>query len=352
MVCESKEVFMSTFQKASVQRVVIRLPNWIGDAVMAAPVIRGIVGNYPEVDLLGNGSVIDLYREERGIRNFLLLKEGREMRDILAKNCYDLGVLLTNSFSSAYLFRRARIPYRVGLVKDFRSFLLNRKEKYPTIEEHMTDTYRRILRLIGSENKEDPELLLTEEERIAARENLMRKGVGAEDCLIGINPGAAFGPGKCWPEENFYRLGKKLLENPKNVLIFFGDRNGEEKVKRITDSLSGRVINLAGKTTIREFMAYIRCCHLFLTNDSGPMHVACALGVRTLALFGSTSPERTGPYRSGAYLYKKVSCSPCFRRVCPIDFKCMRSLSPEEVCDRLILLGEGKDVSTEVGLCR
>ena len=153
--------------------------------------------------------------------------------------------------------------------------------------------------------------------------------------MIGINPGAAYGSAKCWLPERFRELTEKLLQNPNTRILYFGDKAGASLVNEICADLPDRVINLAAQTTIRELMAYIQACHLFLTNDSGPMHMASALGTPLVALFGSTSDRYTGPYRGGKVIHKHVPCSPCYRRTCPIDFRCMTQIGVDEVYQTL-----------------
>ena len=161
--------------------------------------------------------------------------------------------------------------------------------------------------------------------------------VAKNDILIGINPGAAYGSAKCWLPERFKELSLKLLKDSKIKLLYFGDQGGAPVVDEICKNLpSDRVVNLATKTTLRELMAFIDACDLFLTNDSGPMHMAAALCTPLLALFGSTSAIATGPYLTGEIIHKQVACSPCYRRECPIDFRCMKQITVDEVYQKLI----------------
>lgn len=156
--------------------------------------------------------------------------------------------------------------------------------------------------------------------------------------MIGINPGAAFGSAKCWPKTSFEKLLERLVVETPHLMVVFGDMAGSALVDEITQGMGERVVNLAGKTTLRELLALIEACDAFLSNDSGPMHIAAALQVPLIALFGSTNPTKTGPYKFGEVIYKKVFCSPCYRRVCPIDFRCMEKISADEVFERLTAL--------------
>lgn len=320
------------------KKILIRLPNWIGDAVMASPIIELIQRKWPEalITILGLKSVIALFEQDPYIHSTIALQKDEPSKIVAQKikeHHFDLGLLLTNSFSSAWLFYRARIKCRVGFSKDMRKFLLSKSLPYPKdkTSEHMITTYQRLLKKIGIFEQAKPRLYLQEGEVEEAKVFLKEKGIDSKQIVIGINPTAAFGPAKCWLEERYQQLAQKLLEYPNVHLLFFGDSQSREKLERICNALNSRAYNLAGQTTIRELMALTKACDLFLTNDSGPMHIACALNVPVVAIFGSTSIEATGPYHKSAALYKKVSCSPCFKKECPIDFRCMKAIGVEEV---------------------
>ena len=115
------------------------------------------------------------------------------------------------------------------------------------------------------------------------------------------------------------------------TVLYFGDGSVKGLIEEICKGLPKSVLNLAGHTSLRELIALLEKCSLVLTNDSGPMHISSALGVPVIALFGSTDATRTGPYRGGHVIQKQVSCSPCFKRVCPIDFRCMKGIETAEV---------------------
>lgn len=257
----------------------------------------------------------------------------------LQKGHYDLGVLLTNSFSSAWWFWRGGVENRLGYAKHARSLLLNKALPYPEEKEpiHQVNIYKRLLEPLGiSRSQTAPRLYVSHGEQIAAKELLALYGVDlTKHLLIGINPGAAYGSAKCWPKERFHEVCEKLLQNPELYIVFFGDMAGAPLVHDICREMPKRVIDLAGKTSIRELMALIQCCNILLTNDSGPMHMASALGTRLLALFGSTSDVKTGPYQGGTVIHKHVECSPCYKRVCPIDFRCMTRISVDEVYQQI-----------------
>jgi heptosyltransferase-2 len=154
--------------------------------------------------------------------------------------------------------------------------------------------------------------------------------------LLGLNPGAEYGPAKRWPEESFAAVAREVSRRVENcVWLVFGSANDQQLCSHLTRLAGGDVFNLAGQTSLREFMALLKLCRLLLTNDTGPMHVAAALGTPVVAPYGSTSPELTGPGLPGDprhQLLKSVAlCSPCFRRTCPIDFRCMTGITPDRV---------------------
>jgi heptosyltransferase-2 len=251
---------------------------------------------------------------------------------------YDCGVLLTNSLSSAWWFWRGGVARRLGYIGHWRRYLLNKALPLPSNyqTQHLVTTYKMLLEPLGVPLSDSmPTIYVKDAELEAARATLKSSGVAADDIVIGINPGAAYGSAKCWLPDRFRDLTLSLLEQPNYRIVYFGDRAGTSLVNDICSAMPERVINMAGKTNIRELAALIKCCRVLLTNDSGPMHMSAALGVPPLALFGSTSDVRTGPYKLGRVIHKHVECSPCYKRVCPIDFRCMKRIEVDEVLRNL-----------------
>ena len=199
----------------------------------------------------------------------------------------------------------------------------------------MIQTYQSLLKRVGVPQQSRPELFVDNKALAKAQDTLEKKGVVSSDFLIGINPFAAYGLAKCWPIERYRSLLEKLDKETNIKTVVFGDTSHMGQAEKLCDGL--RAINLAGKTSLSDLKAFISLCHLFVTNDSGPMHIASALNIPVLAIFGSTCPTTTGPY--GDYIevvQKKTSCSPCFKRECPIDFRCMKNIGIEEIYQRVI----------------
>lgn len=327
------------------------MPNWLGDAVMATPILHDLRRHYPQAKItaLCQSNVAPLIIKDPHLTEVLSYNKPSgwihraEHQDVIVPlrlGEYDLGILLTNSFSSAWWFWRGHVANRVGFSTNGRSWLLTAAvpKPSPSFAEHQVITYKRLLQPLGIPiSQSSPSLYLDAEDHAFVQKFLSLHQIRKDDLIIGINPGAAYGSAKCWPLERFKELTYKLLENHSNlVIIFFGDTAGMPLVNKICLKTSGRVVNLAGKTSLRELMALIGACSVFLTNDSGPMHIASALNIPLLALFGSTSDVKTGPYNGGKVIHKHVECSPCYKRVCPIDFRCMTRISADEVYLELV----------------
>ncbi len=320
---------------------------------MATPLLDELRSTFPHarLTLMCQSNIASLFENDVAIDEVFSYKKSSgwirghrpDLIEELRFGKYDLGILTTNSFSSAWTFFMGKVKNRLGYATNFRSLLLNQAVPFPAKKEqqHQVLTYKMLLEPLGiSVSAKEPRLYLSPEEIQAAKLKLEQYGlIGEKKTLIGINPGAAYGSAKCWLPDRFIAVSQRLLEDPNTYLVYFGDSAGAPLVKTIFDALdSNRVINLAGKTSIRELIALIDCCNVFLTNDSGPMHIAAALKVPLVALFGSTSAIKTPPYNHGTIIHKHVSCSPCYKRTCPIDFRCMTGISVDEVYDAVKVL--------------
>lgn len=332
------------------KNIIVKMPNWLGDAVMAAPVLKDLRDRWPnaKITAMCQSNIAPLFSFDPNIDEILSYNKPsgwihrachKDVIEPLRQGEYDLGILLTNSFSSAYWFWKGAVKYRIGYANGLRSFLLNKAIPFPSKMEkqHLVLTYKELLLPLGIPiSNSSPQLYLSEEEKIFASQLLKDYGIKKGEIVVGINPGAAYGSAKCWPPERYEEITLKLLERPSLFVLYFGDQNGKALVDQICQKMPDRVINLAGKTKLRELIALINACSIFLTNDSGPMHIASALHVPLLALFGSTNEVKTGPYNGGKVLHKHVECSPCYLRKCPKkDFPCMTSIQTEEVFEEL-----------------
>lgn len=336
----------SNWPKTPPKNIIVRMPNWIGDAVMATPVLSDLRTYYKDakITVMCQSNIASILKNDPNVDEIYIYSKPSgwihravhlEVVDQLRCGKYDLGILLTNSFSSAWWFFLGKVQNRIGYQGNFRDVLLNKTVPLPeNIEtQHLVITYKTLLSPLGIPLSNTlPKLYLEEDESQSALQMLEQLGIDPlKNVIIGINPGAAYGSAKCWLPERFKALNKRLAEDPRVYIIYFGDQAGVSLVDDICNGTNERVINLAGKTTIRSLMALIQKCSLFLTNDSGPMHMASALGTKLVALFGSTSDVKTGPFGNNKIIHKHVECSPCYKRECPIDFRCMTKISVEEV---------------------
>jgi heptosyltransferase-2 len=326
-------------------KIIVRLPNWVGDVVMATPILTDLRKAFPKahITVLCRSSLAELFKHDSRIDQLipfsklsLLYRDPAQkaLLKTLQMGSYDTGILLTTSFSSAWNFYRAGVKRRIGYRKEGRSALLSDPLSFALDVKitHLVTTYKKLLSPLGIPvSNTKPHLSLSKEEREQAALKLKRKGILAGQKVVGINPGAAFGSAKCWLPERFRELIMRLIQDPQISVVIFGDQSMVSLADSICYNLPSRVINLTGSTTLRELCSLIQCCDVLLTNDSGPMHIAAALNIPLVALFGSTSAIATGPYMSGEVIHKHVACSPCFLRTCPIDFKCMTSIEVDEV---------------------
>lgn len=333
------------------ENIIVRMPNWVGDLVMATPVLADLKKAFPTASITAmcKKPMCELLEKDEAVDEVFCFARAKnefsrrvDLRDIIAKidvGKYDLGILLTNSFSSAWWFWQGKVKRRIGYRAHFRRILLTDPLSMPKEKMHQVVKYKRILEPLGIPvSQTTPRLYLGDEEIDESKELLYQRGYKKGKKLIGINPGAAYGSAKCWPKERFRELAMKLLLETDAYIVFFGDTKTASLVKEIAGGLPERVINLAGVTSLRELACIIKDCSILVTNDSGPMHIGAALEVPLVALFGSTDDEATGPYgQKENVVNKRVKCSPCMKRVCPIDFRCMKEISVDEIVERVLV---------------
>lgn len=328
---------VNIFQGKEINKILIRSTNWIGDAILTTPAISALRRNFPQatISILARPWVAEVFKENLDIDE-LILYEGSKIKVIkeLKKGGFDLSVLFQNAFEAALISFLSGIPKRLGYSTDGRGFLLRPSVhlKAETLKKHQTEYYLDLLKGVGLDAEAGSLVLnLNERERAWAFEFLRREGWKEEDRLIGINPGATYGSAKRWYPERFASFSDRLMKEGAKVIIFGGPKErliGDE----IKERISSTPILTSGKTSVRELASLIERCSVFVSNDSGPMHMASALKVPVVGLFGSTDPNVTGPMGKGhKVIQKKVECGPCFLRVCPKDFRCMDLITVEDV---------------------
>jgi len=328
-------------------RILLRSTNWIGDAIMTTPAVRTIRQNYPSahITLLALPWVADVFAACPHIDDIFIFDKRGHHKGVagklrlaadLRRLRFDAAILLQNAFEAALIATLARIPVRCGYTTDGRGLLLTHKvKKHPDIGlRHQVHYYQEMTRGLGMTPGDDSlELFLDPQALTQAKQRLMKEKQGRDIPVIGLNPGAAFGPAKRWPAVKYGKLAKKLIQETSGICLVFGTDADQEAAAEIAAIAGDHVVNLAGQTQLAEALAFIDCCDLFVTNDSGLMHVAAALSTPLVAIFGSTDHIATGPYSTKATVIRKpLACSPCMKTHCPKKhFQCMENITVEEV---------------------
>ena len=306
---------------------------------MSLPALRALRARYSDahVTLLAKPWVAALYQGERSIDRIVLLTSRWKSALALRPDRFDLGVLLPNSFESAAQVFLSGARRRVGYARDGRSLLLTDPIAVPLsgeIPRHERFYYLELLRRAGLIDAlpDAPEIPLDgiSEARDRGEQMLRAKGMGMP--VIGVSPGAAFGNAKRWLPERFSGASAQLAARVGASIAVFGSAGEKVLCDRVAAECGGT--SLAGETTLREFIDMTAACSMFLTNDSGAMHIAAALSVPSVTVFGPTDETGTGPCGAHARLVREaVECAPCKLRECPIDHRCMTRVSVEKVVD-------------------
>lgn len=329
--------------------IVVRTPNWIGDCIMSLPALRALKDNCPgdNIILVSKQHLTEVYKNIEDIKEIITIPEKSNFRNLfraagkLRKYKFKSGILFTNSFNSALLFRLSGIKKLTGYNKDLRGFLLSEKLKFPGNEDkrHHVFFYRYIVEaFLGKKIKKkySDELVITGAEQKEVGQLLTSKfGMDLSKTIIGISPSAAYGSAKQWLPERFAELLQRITREKAGCgILLFGSGKEREKIFKIVDGLRDRdnIYNLAGELTLRQAIAAISLCGVFIGNDSGLMHVASSLKIPLVAIFGPTLPYKTSPLFQGAKVFHHpVECAPCKYRDCPIDHKCMRAIAVDKV---------------------
>jgi heptosyltransferase-2 len=334
-------------------KILVRATNWVGDAVMSIPALQVIRGRWPkaEIALLARPWVAELYRDQGYADRILVFDHTGRHRGVfglerlageLRRERFSTAVLLQNAFEAAWLAWRSGIPERIGYARDARGWLLTRAVPVPQrgeIPAHESYYYLELLRRAGwlayLPEAEEVKLKVSVAAAESAESALRKAGVRSRTHTvprIAFGPGAAYGSAKCWPAERYALLADRLIADFDADVIIFGAASERGVAQRIASALRRGVLNLAGETRIGELPALLAACDLFIGNDSGAMHVAAAVGLPVVAVFGPTDANGTSPLTPRLTLVQqRVSCSPCFLRHCPVDHRCMTRIEVERV---------------------
>jgi heptosyltransferase-2 len=359
------------------EKILVRGVNWLGDAVMSTPALQRLREAKPDahITLLTHAKLRDLWLHHPAVDSVLTFESGETVFAVarrLRAGQFTTALLLPNSPRSALEVFLARIPSRIGLDRPWRSsFLthvvrprvgtmdmhkrslaeiqeLNRtgspspRAEIPTSAHHLHQYLHLAAALGANPEPVQPRLEVTQDEVAAIKKRFGCSADTGGQLLFGLNPGAEYGPAKRWPRERFVAVAIELQRRTNCHWWIFAGKADEPLAATIAAEITaakagppGSVQNLAGQTSLRELCAALKACALVITNDTGPMHVAAAVGTPVVVPFGSTSPELTGPGLPGDARHRlikaHVACSPCFLRECPIDFRCMNGISVADV---------------------
>jgi heptosyltransferase-2 len=322
----------------SFDRILIRATNWVGDAILSLPAVQAVRSRFPRahIAVAARPWVAGIYRCW-GVADEIILyekcsgwagvRERLRVAGELRRRRFDCALLLQNAFDAALITAMARIPVRIGYARDGRRWLLTHPVRRPQageIPKHESFYYLELVRRAGWMDV------------LPQRPELPRPGVPRRpEPVIGVSPGAAYGTAKRWLPERFAAAAAAIARHCGASVSVFGSPAEKALCGQVAEEVRACGVearNLAGATSLEEFIGLAARCLLFLTNDSGAMHAAAALGVPTVAVFGATDPEATAPLGPSVRIVREpVECSPCLLRECPIDHRCMTRVSADRV---------------------
>jgi heptosyltransferase II len=332
-------------------KILVRATNWVGDAVMSVPALQALRAQFPQahISILAKPWVAGLYGREpfcdelipyEPVKGWKGWGDRWAIAQDLRRRQFDCAVLLQNAFEAAAIAYLAGIPLRIGYNRDARGALLTHPIPVPRVGEippHQRFYYLELLKrakLIPG-HAPDVGVRLSGATEAAEEGRRLFQDFGTSGAVIGVSPGAAYGGAKRWLPERFAAAAVQVSRNRRAAVAVFGS----EQERTICEELRSAVkaggvacVNFAGRTSLTQFIAMVAACDVYLTNDSGPMHIASALGVPTVAVFGATDEMATGPTGSQSRVVREpVECSPCLLRECPIDHRCMTRIPAERV---------------------
>lgn len=335
------------------RKVLIRGVNWVGDAIMVTPALRQLrhwfAGSH--ITLLVRPWVAAVYENNPDIDELWIEDDSASIGAFIAvarkirNERFDFGIVLTNSFRSAALLAMGQIKHRVGFARGWRSFLLTRTVKLDDeiLNVHQVYYYLHLIEWLRDEKVEAPRLVLetNDRRRAEAEAILSEQGIRPGRMLIGIAPGSINSTAKRWLPDRFAQLADRFQGETGAEVLLLGSEKESAVLEEVEKLCGSTVHNLSGSVDLAQLIAVIERLDLFIGNDSGAMHVAAALGVPCVSIFGPTEFNTTYPFSISAKIVRSnVDCSPCMMRTCPIDHRCMTRVSVNEVVEMVAELSE------------
>jgi len=336
---------MRDIEPGRIRKILVREVNWVGDAVLTLPALEALDRRFPEAEIVvvGRPWVAGLFGGQRGVDRVLAFESAGAHRGLwgrwvlarkLRQEGFDLALLFPNSFDAAVVPWLSRIPRRVGYPTDGRRLLLTHSARAAARagERHQVFRYLDLIRALGGSGDALPRLAVTADAQRAADVLLARHGVEAGATWIALNPGSVYGSAKRWPPERFAAVADALAARRGAKVLLVGSRGELGVLQSVARAMREPAVVLGGRTDIGMLPGLVHRARLLLTNDTGAMHVAAAVGSPVLAVFGPTDLDSTGPLGPRCRTVRTpVPCSPCLLRECPIDHRCMTGIGVEEV---------------------
>jgi heptosyltransferase-2 len=344
---------MAGFNSDKIERIVVRGTNWVGDAVMTIPALRQLRRLFPDAHItLATRAWAEGLFADSDFLDDLQVHEGSGLRSVVQqvrqwrKRNFDLAILLPNSLETALVASLARVPLRIGYATEGRQALLTHPLALPEWRESKHEVFY-YLKIVAElewlikqqqtflETQPDGSLEVSDARKSRARGFLRARGVGEGALLVALCPGSINSRAKRWPAERYAALADLLIEELGAQVLLVGS-NAEAGVSlEVKEQMRNQPLTLTGQTDLAELVATLSLVDLLVTNDTGPAHIASALGRPTLVIFGPTNPLTTRPFSPFAEIVRKPpDCAPCMLRDCPIDHRCMTAITPLDVFER------------------
>jgi len=325
------------------KKILLRAPNWVGDSAVATPAMRAIRAKFPDAEITvmvrpsvsgvfaSAGFVDRVWTEPRpsGLREWF-----RIARDV-RRHQFDMAVLFPNSFESAAMVFLGGVRQRIGYSMDSRGWMLTHRIQGEKRKVHHVNYYLELAKAVSADvSNPSMEMTARSEDRANARKLLAAAGIPANARFMVLSPGAAFGAAKRWGDQQFAAAADTLAEEYKLAVVIIGSEGERSISDSIRHFMKATPVILNGKTSLETLIGLIAESSLMLGNDSGPVHLASALGIPAVAVFGATDYIVAAPYGPlGRAVHVPVECSPCWLRECPIDHRCMTGISVQSVAE-------------------
>jgi len=352
---------MPEFNADNIERIVVRGTNWVGDAVMTIPALRQLRRVFPKAHItLATRAWAEGLFADADFVDDLLIHQGSGLRSVVQqvrqwrKGNFDLAILFPNSLETALVASLARVPLRIGYATDGRQRLLTQPLALPEWRgsKHEVFYYLQIVAELEWLIKHEQTFLdtqpvgsldVSDTRKTAARQFLQAQGTVEGDTLVALCPGSINSRAKRWPAERYAALADRLGDTLGAKVLLVGSSAEKEVSLEVSRQMRNQPLVLTGKTDLAELVAILSQVDLLITNDTGPAHIASALGRPTLVIFGPTNPLTTRPFSPfGEIVREPPDCAPCMLRDCPIDHRCMTAITPDQMLERARALLSGQ----------